>query len=302
MEFEVLDTILSYEKIATEMNVEKKQEIYYQELVKPFEGMFRMFGAQPDASGKIDATSLLNMWAYLGPGQIDENILDTLRFVKKYDPASTMAKTLERAWGMFEGYEHRIPIKRVVAGFFLQDQTRMNPITGDYTGFGAIPGYVTLNYFVPNEQNMSMVASTLAHELCHGICSSVAPAGFGDPRNLSVDRMVIGEGLAESFAVELCGRDKLVFCVKNFDLRELPRVKNIIKEGLNLKGFENMQRYVFGNIPGVVDDKGLGLPPHSGYAVGYYAVQAYMERTGKSIVETIFTPAEEIVRESKFFD
>ena len=44
-----------------------------------------------------------------------------------------------------------------------------------------------------------------------------------------------------------------------------------------------------------------GMPTFGGYAVGYYVVQAFLKRTGKSIEETTFLPAEEIVQASGFF-
>ena len=40
--------------------------------------------------------------------------------------------------------------------------------------------------------------------------------------------------------------------------------------------------------------KAGGVPTFCGYAVGYYAAQAFLERSGKTIEETTFLPALEI--------
>lgn len=45
----------------------------------------------------------------------------------------------------------------------------------------------------------------------------------------------------------------------------------------------------------------LGLPPLAGYAVGYRMVRAYTQRTGKSVVDSSFVSASEIIAESRFF-
>ena len=38
-----------------------------------------------------------------------------------------------------------------------------------------------------------------------------------------------------------------------------------------------------------------------GYAIGCRVVKAYVKRTGKSVVDTAFVPAKEIIEESGFF-
>jgi uncharacterized protein YjaZ len=48
-----------------------------------------------------------------------------------------------------------------------------------------------------------------------------------------------------------------------------------------------------------------GMKPeqfYAGYAIGYRVVQAYLERTGKSVVETTFVPAQTIIADSGFFE
>jgi uncharacterized protein YjaZ len=44
-----------------------------------------------------------------------------------------------------------------------------------------------------------------------------------------------------------------------------------------------------------------GMPTYGGYAVGYHVVQAFLQRTSKTIEETTFLPAQEIVAGSGLF-
>ena len=44
-----------------------------------------------------------------------------------------------------------------------------------------------------------------------------------------------------------------------------------------------------------------GMPAYGGYAVGYHVVQAFLQRTGMSVEEATFVPADEIVAKSEFF-
>jgi uncharacterized protein YjaZ len=44
-----------------------------------------------------------------------------------------------------------------------------------------------------------------------------------------------------------------------------------------------------------------GMPTYGGYTIGYHVVQAYLKKSGRTIEEATFIPANEIVAESGFF-
>jgi uncharacterized protein YjaZ len=44
------------------------------------------------------------------------------------------------------------------------------------------------------------------------------------------------------------------------------------------------------------------MPAYSGYAVGYHVVQSFLQRSGKTIEEATFLPADEIVSGSGYFE
>ena len=43
------------------------------------------------------------------------------------------------------------------------------------------------------------------------------------------------------------------------------------------------------------------MPYAAGYAYGYHLIQAYLKKTGKSIIEATVTPTEEILETTKDF-
>lgn len=295
MEFTIQDTFSTYRKIIAEKDIEKKYEIFMGELIGPFEGMFKAFGApMKSASGGPDALAMCRSWAFLMPEMLDERALADIRKFEEAGAPGLCEKTMKDVIAMF-GVRADKRSKRIRVGIFLQDGSKMDPKDMGYTGFGGIPGYITLNYAKVTDYNLSRLQSTLAHEAHHNIAGT---AGW-DPANVSVGSYIIVEGLAESFAAALYGKDKIGPWVADFPMYDMPRIKAIYKSALSIKGFDAVRPYIFG------DEKSgtkLGLPNTAGYAVGYHVVQAFMKKTGKDIVEATFTPAERIIEESGFFD
>ena len=52
MNFTIQDTFSTYRKIIAEPDIKKKREFFRQELICPFEGMFRAFGAHHEAAAR----------------------------------------------------------------------------------------------------------------------------------------------------------------------------------------------------------------------------------------------------------
>ncbi len=68
-------------------------------------------------------------------------------------------------------------------------------------------------------------------------------------------------------------------------------------------GFDVIRGYIFGDEVMARSGGGqlLGMPTFGGYAVGYHVVQAFLGRTGMSVADATFIPAEEIVQRSMVF-
>jgi uncharacterized protein YjaZ len=301
MEFTVQDTTSTYRKIIAEKDTEKKMAIFRDELLKPYEGMFNVFGGSLNPKqGQMDAAFFLQGWQFLMPQALDDKALKRIETMEKYHARDLMAETLERATNAFKKYESRIPLEHVQAGIFLLDPAKLDPMDHSYTGFGGVPGYVMMAYGEPDAYNMSKFQTALAHEIHHTIKFSTAPF---NPMNISVGEYMVLEGMAESFGTALFGKDRVGYYVEEFDMSQLPRVKVAMKKALDLKGFDEVRSYLYGDRKAVkFGGKAVGMPDFAGYALGYFIVQAYMEKTGVDIVETTFTPVDEIIGRSGFFD
>lgn len=108
--------------------------------------------------------------------------------------------------------------------------------------------------------------------------------------------------MAESFATALYGPDVVGYYVSDCGETQLEIARNLVGKGLNLTGFDIIRGYIFGDhLAEKFGFAPVGMPDYGGYAIGYYVVQAYLQRTGQSVEEATFVPAAEIVDQSGFF-
>ena len=79
-------------------------------------------------------------------------------------------------------------------------------------------------------------------------------------------------------------------------------IKPLIKDVLDVTGFENISAYLWGDelaqLQGYFPQ---GMPYCAGYACGYYMIKYYLKNTGKSIVEATLTSAIEIMKKIENF-
>ncbi|HEX2906813.1 MAG TPA: DUF2268 domain-containing putative Zn-dependent protease, partial [Phototrophicaceae bacterium] len=214
------------------------------------------------------------------------------------------AVALEEGYAAFAPLHDRINLEAIVFALVIADISETSGQRG-YSGFGAIPGYIMTVYGAANDYTLSRVKAATVHELHHNLAAA-AGIGMGGNTNImttTVGEYMIGEGLAESFAAELYGADKVGFYVTDFDPSRLAETKCIIHDGLDRSGFDVVRGYIFGDeIAAQYNLPAAGVPAYAGYALGYQIVQAYLKRTGKTVVEATLVPAREIIAESRFFE
>ena len=111
------------------------------------------------------------------------------------------------------------------------------------------------------------------------------------------------EGAAESFAASLFGEDKVGYFIAEFDSAELETARRLVGQGLSVTGFNVIRSYIFGDA--LAERSSYtplgGMPTYGGYAIGYHVVQAFLKRSGLSIEQATFVPANEIVQGSGLF-
>ena len=300
MEFTVQDTISVYRSIIAEKNKRKRREMFKNDLMQPYEGMFNAFGASLNPQrGKLDALKMLDIWKFVMPERLDQHTLEQLELLERVNAQDMMSETIARSIDVFKPFESKVPLKHTIAGLFLLDASKMDPVDHGYSGYGGIPGYVMMTYGELDEYNLSRLQAALAHEVHHNIRLSVMP---WDPVNITVQDYIILEGLAESFGTWLYGQDKIGYYVSEFLAEKLPEARSLIKESLDKKGFGEVRNYLYGDRAPGKAAKPMGIPAFTGYKIGYEIVQACLQKTGKTPVEATFLSAGEIIKSSGYFD
>jgi uncharacterized protein YjaZ len=288
LHFQIVDTESAYRRLLDAPDAATREAIFCQALIEPFSGLVQFFGG--------DGLAAFAQWGmrpeqFAGDGRSEMAVLiDALAAAHAWERT---AQALEKGRGAFAAYADRIPLEEVVFGLYVADMSGM-PQAHGYTGFGGLPGWIMTVYGMADDYNLQRVEAATVHELHHNVLGAYkGPAASMVQGTLG--EYVVGEGLAESFAAALYGADKAGPWVTEFDESKIEGTRAIFRASLGVSGFEEMRRYIFG-------DPGAGLPTYAGYAIGYRLVQAYLARTGRSVVEATFVPVETLIRESGFFD
>jgi uncharacterized protein YjaZ len=147
-----------------------------------------------------------------------------------------------------------------------------------------------------NDYTLPRIATATAHELHHNLAAAIHGR---TPMITTLADYIVGEGLAESFGTSLYGEDTLGYYVTDFDESRLDETLNLFEKHLDETDFNKIRGFVFGDLFG---NQSNSVAAYAGYALGYRVVQAYMKRTGKSVVETTFVPAREVIEQSHVFE
>jgi uncharacterized protein YjaZ len=287
MNFQIVDTESAYRRLLTAPDAAVRETVFRQDLIEPFMGLVQIFGGDGLAT-----FAQYGMRPEQFTGDNQAVMADLIEVLAGADAWSRAEQALKEGWAAFAAYAEQIPLEKIIFGLYLADMSASPQLKG-YTGFGGIPGWIMTVYGSANAYNLERVEAATVHELHHNILGAAKPQA-SNMMQVTVGDYMVMEGLAESFSAELYGADKVGPWVSDFDDANLETTKAVFKSGLDVSGFNEVRRYIF-------SDPELGLPPSAGYALGYRVVQAYLERTGKSVVDSTFIPAGTIIRYSDFF-
>ena len=288
-----------YHKIIATADIEQRKALYRKHILQPWQPMMRMMGGMMNADS-ADEFAGARAWAWLLPDQLAETP-DVLRQLEVANAWQQGQEAIDVGAARFAPYVERIGFDQVTGWLMLADSARSDPIGRGYTG--AIdwtrPSFV-VQYDTPNDYNLPRLSGAVVHEMHHLIRLRLFP---WDMSKTSVADYIVLEGMAESFATSLFGEEVVGYYVTDFNEEELATAKHLIHEGLHKTGFALIRSHIFGDsIAERYRLPKIGMPDFGGYAIGYRVVQAYLQRTGKSIEEATFLPAQQIVQESGFFE
>ncbi len=292
MKFNIIDTQSAYQRLLDAPDAAAREAIFRAELIAPYAGLVEVFGGG-------DGLAAFAQWR-MSPEQFTNRermtrILDKLAAADAWEKA---ANAVEDGHAAFAPYEDRIALATIQFGLFVADMGGL-PNQRGYTGFGGVPGYIMTVYDEPDEYNLARIQGATVHEMHHNVRFTLFPFNM---MTTSVGEYMIAEGLAESFAAELYGEDVVGYYVTDFDDSRLDETKRVIGGALNVTGFNEIRGYIFGdNVSAGSGAVKAGVPDFAGYAIGYRVVQAYLKRTGKTVAETTFLSASQIIAESGYF-
>lgn len=288
-----------YRQILATPDSQARAQLYLDLLVQPWKPMMQIFSRQ-FGGVETDPLAGARAWAWLLPDQVQQ-MSAVLEKLEAVDAWRIGGQALEQAAARFAPYAGRIPFDEIAGWLALADPERSNPFEQGYSGATdwTQPRFIG-QFWDPNPANLSRLPGLVAHEMHHLIRMSAFPFG---PSTSVADYIVI-EGTAESFAASLFGEDKVGLFISDFNPANLETARRLVGENLSATGFNTIRGYIFGDA--LAGQSGYppvgGMPTFGGYAVGYHLVQAFLRRSGLSIEETTFLPANEIVSGSGFFE
>lgn len=278
------------------MPMAERRPYFKEQVLAPFKPKFYKQGIPYEAKqvGGFDIMMLLS-WMHLMPEMLTnqhQDVVDRLDddFWKKCSQA------IQDSLARFNAFQ--LPVQDYTFTTLLANPAApMLKINDGYSGDGGIPSYIFLS-LVPNVDTLNRVQSALAHEINHNVRYQ-----FIDWDGGSLKEMIVAEGLAENFAVQMYGEEKLGPWVTKTDLEMLNQViKPFLHKHLDVRGMQKITAYLYGDeIAAMMGQNEVGMPYCAGYACGYYLVKYYLEKTGQSIEEATLLPASEILAEVEEF-
>lgn len=281
--------------------VEKRNDIYRYEMMKPFEKKWACYNIPIKARQEngYDVIMASKMLGYLAPEQVDEHQKASVDLISEDTFWKSCQSSIEDALGRFVNAGIELPVQNYLYTILLADPESPYTILSEgYSGDGGIPGYI-FGAITPNTYTISRLPAALAHECNHNVRFQ-----FEKWRNdISLAGMMVTEGLAENYATSIYGEEKLGPWVSKVDMDTLNHdIKPLIKEALDVSGMDNLTAYLYGDE--IAKMRGyfpVGMPYCAGYACGYYMIKHYLNKTGRTIMEATLVPTEEILGEIKDF-
>lgn len=286
MEIIIQDTLNLYKEMLN-LPEGERSEFFSEELLKPFHGMFEIMHMPktPEALGCIELSGR------------ESKMIEMLEKLEKTGVWNNAKRTIEAAATRFEKACIPIP-EKVVVGIFLGNPEYLELFEG-YTGMGGIPGYILI-MIDPNEKNLPKLDAAIAHEFHHNVLFHNAKWNF--MTDVTVGRYLAVEGLAESFAASMFGEEYIGPWVTGVQGEELETARRINSKSLDVRGFMEVRKYIYGKHPMMPETQDFGMPFCGGYAVGYHAVQAYLRKTSISVEKATIIDGDEIMIASGYFE
>ena len=279
----------------------EKENIYRDKLMKPFEYKWACVGIplKAETEGGYDVVSAAAMSGYYAPARITRERSEEIDQISSDGFWENCEASIRNTLAGFARHGIQLPTQEYRFTVVLSDpRSPMTVMAGDYFGDGGIPGYIICS-IVPNARSLSRLPVALAHETNHNVRWQFMQWSS----QITLADMIVSEGLAETFAANMFGEDKVGKWVRETTQEVLSKtVKPLIRANLMTRDFQTISAYLYGDeIMALRGGQPMGMPYCGGYACGYALIGHYLKKTGASIYEATITPTEEILKQAKDF-
>lgn len=287
MDILVLDTYRIYKEMFL-LSEEQREDFFNKSIVEPFDVLFKL-------TSMPRKPEMLSCLPLSGQESITFLMFECLKENDIWEKAKT---SIEISIHSFEKKGIKLFDNLIVA--ILPGDKQLLSLSEGYTGIGSIPGYIML-VIAPDENNVKKFPACVAHEFHHNVLFNNF---IWDYSSISLSQYLAIEGLAESFSEDLYGNETVGPWVSSTTGEMLEHAKKIIGNNLNIKGFMNVNRYMYGKHPMFAGSESVDLPYCAGYAVGYHAVQKYVKDRKTDVIQATidFINKIDIVKESGYFE
>lgn len=278
---------------------DKRADIYRHELMAPLKAKWDCYHVplRPTQPGGYDVVMASEMLGILPPACVDESWIDAVELLADDDLWRTSRQAVEGALDRFATRGIQLPVQDYLLSILLGNLDNPALAASDgYCGDGGIPGYV-LAWLVPNDDTLRRLPAALAHETNHNVRFQFVAWS----NDITLGEMMVSEGLAENFAVELHGEQLAGPWVTKTSSAALEEtVKPAIRAALDVQGMAGLSAYLYGDdIAAAQGYATVGLPYCAGYACGYELVRCYLDATGDDIADATLLPASVILQKAE---
>ncbi|MBQ8133169.1 MAG: DUF2268 domain-containing protein [Clostridia bacterium] len=280
--------------------INKKDDMYRYEMMMPFKGKWDCYHIpmKPTHTGGYDIIMANNRLGLLPPTEIDNRYVNQIELLSEKQLWDKCQKTIENALERFIDNGIDLKVEDYLYSIMLANPKNAYTIMNEgYCGDGGIPGYI-MAWLIPSKETIKRLPAALAHETNHNVRYQFIKW----TNDINLGEMIVSEGLAENYATTIFGEEYLGPWVTKTDMELMPLIKEIIFDGINVTGFDNITSYLYGDEMAEIQHfQKVGLPYCAGYATGYYLIKYYLEKTGIPIEKATILPAEEILNEVSEF-
>ena len=279
---------------------DKKDDIYRYDMMMPFQGKWDCYHIplKPKFPGGYDIIMANNRLGIMAPSDVDSDIAEQIEQLENQEMWESCNRAIEEALTRFENQGIELKVQEYLFTILLANPQNAYTIMNEgYCGDGGIPGYI-MGWLVPSKETIKRLPAALTHETNHNIRYQYIKW----TNDINLGEMIVSEGLAENFATTVFGEELLGPWVTKTDMELMPLIKEIIYDGIEVTGFDNITSYLYGDeMARIQHFPEVGLPYCAGYATGYYLIKYYSEKTGVPIEKATILPAAEILNEVKEF-